>query len=226
MSNRLYNQFSYSPERQPINLMGKFTQSGTNVAAELINQGVTYTSVAKSADANDITIRLIVPAGDSALIVAVTGNAIVVTLEKATGVVLTDADGLVYAINADVDASALVTASGSGSDPLVALATTNLAGGETAQFISNAMNMSIVQASEGNYLIRLEDEFPEILSAQVSLMSSASPDLMPQLVSAATAFGTAKQVAIRMITISSQTETDMADGQSLFVHLILRNSSN
>lgn len=226
MSNRLYNQFSFSPERQPVSLMGKFTQAVSNVQATLVNQAVTYTAVSRGTAGNAVTIRLINPGTTSSLSIVTTGTAIVVTLAYATGAVTTTATSLVAAINGDVSASALVTASGSGASILAALATTPLADGVDASITDNALNMSMTQTATGTYILQLEDEFPEVLSCQVTLLAASAANLAAQVVSTATAFGGAKTITIRTLKMTDQSLTSMAANNAMFVHLILRNSSN
>lgn len=101
----------------------------SGAVADLTNQGVTYTANNRGDAGNDITITLVDPGADSALIIEVTDSDIVVTLAYATGAITTDADALVAALNADPDASVLITASGSGSSALTALTETALTGG-------------------------------------------------------------------------------------------------
>ncbi len=226
MSNRLYNQFSYSPERQPVSLMGRFTVDSLENVATLSNQGILYTAVATNSAGNAVTVQLIVPSVDGSLSIVTVGNAITVTLAVASGLVTTTADDLIAAINADTPATMLLTAAGGGSTPLIALATTHLFGGTDNSITTNAMNMSMTLTDVGIYTIQLQDEFPEVLSCQVSLMSEEIANLVPQIVSADTQFGTSKTIVIRTLSIDGQAETTMDVGQSLFVALILRNSSN
>jgi hypothetical protein len=101
----------------------------SGVASSLLNQGITYTADVRGVDGDDITIEIIDPGGTEALDISVTGTNIVISLATTADVVTTDADALVAAINLDAPASALITASGSGAVPLVALAETPLAGG-------------------------------------------------------------------------------------------------
>lgn len=101
--------------------------------AVLTNQSVTYTAVTAGTAGNSITIRLIDPGVDGALSIAVVGTAITATLAYATGAVTTTATQLVAAVNANVDAAALVLASGSGASPLTALSATPLATGANSE---------------------------------------------------------------------------------------------
>jgi hypothetical protein len=115
----------------------------SGVAASLVDQSITYTANERGVAGDDITLELIDPGTDSALIIDVTDLAIVVTLAYATGAVTTDADALVAALNLDPDASALITASGTGNTPLTALAETPLAGG-----VASEVSISVAEVTE------------------------------------------------------------------------------
>lgn len=104
--------------------------------ASLTNQGITYTANAYSSSGNAITIQLVDPVPDGPLSISVVGNAITVTLAQAAGVVTTTATQLVAALALNVQASALITATGSGATPLTALGITNLTGGSTGTIIT------------------------------------------------------------------------------------------
>lgn len=219
MSNRLYNQFSFSPERQPVSLMGKFIQSSVFSFAQLINQTLQYDAVTAGSAGNNITIRLVNPGVDGALSVAVVGTAITVTLARASGILTTTANDLVTAIQGSVPASALTNitvASGDGTNVLTALPTTHFTGGVDSIMSSNAMNMSMTNPANRTYIIQLEDEFPELLSAQVTMFGINTSHVVS---AAETAFGTSK-------TITIGTGDPLSVGNGIFVSLILRNSSN
>lgn len=90
-------------------------QTGTLAA----NNAVTFTAELIGVAGNQITVNLVDPAANSAVLsVAVAGNAITVNLATdATGVITTTAADLIAAIAGDVDAAALVTAANTtGSD--------------------------------------------------------------------------------------------------------------
>jgi hypothetical protein len=187
---------------------------------------VTYTAISRGTAGNAVTIRLIDPGADGSLSISVVGTAISVTLAYATGAVTTTASQLVTAINGDVSASALVAASGSGASPLTALVTTHLAGGVDAVITDTALRMSMTQSAIGTYVLQLEDEFPELLACNMSLQTASAANQIPQIASAATAFGTAKQIVIRIIKMTDQSLSSLAVNDSIYIHLILRNSSN
>ena len=226
MSNRLYNQFSFSPERQPISLMGLFIQASALAPATLIDQDIEYDAVVAGSAGNNITIRYIDPGVNGALSISVTGTAITATLARAGGVLTTTANDLVSAIQGNAPASALVNisiASGDGTNVLTALPTTHLAAGADRVMTTNALNMSMTQTGDGLYTIQLQDEFPAVLSAQVTLLLASGADTKAQIASADTAFGTSKTIVIRLYNTSV---ANLSAGDGMFVHLIMRNSSN
>ncbi len=99
--------------------------------AALVNQSLTYTSLAASLAANDITIALVDPGAPGASLSVVTvGDAITVNLATDGGGLITSTGNAVKAaINADPSASLLVLVSGTNASAVTALAATNLAGG-------------------------------------------------------------------------------------------------
>jgi len=88
---------------------------------------ITYTSLL-GLNGSTITVEHIDPGGTTALSVAVTGNAIVVTLGTDTGVITSTAAQVANLINRDTDAKALVVASvgGLGDGLMVDVAATSL----------------------------------------------------------------------------------------------------
>jgi hypothetical protein len=108
------------------------------VKASLVNQGITYTAVAAGVSGNAIAIKLVDPGASSSLSISTVDDSIIITLANSGSAVTTTATALVAAINADVNASLLVVASGSGASALSALATTLLAGGLNAVVASGA----------------------------------------------------------------------------------------
>ncbi len=227
MSNRLYNQFSYSPERQPVNLMGKFTITAGAAQANRTFYAGDLTLMAKmpGAAGNDITLTVVIPLIDGPASLVVTGTNIVFTSEITTGSPTSTITDIVNAITSDMDASALVTAGPGSGVTVSAIATSPLQNGTDIVVDSNAMNMSLDQSGTSEYTIQLEDEFPEVLSVQISIMKTAAENIYTQIQSADTGFGTAKAIVFRSQTADS-TPQALDDGTSLFVHLILRNSSN
>lgn len=96
--------------------------------------GVTFTAKQAGLAGNSITVEFVDPAGnDKALSVAVSGNAITVNLgTDGTGGITSTVDGIVAAINGSAEASALVSAGGTGSTPVSAVGSTSLANGTDA----------------------------------------------------------------------------------------------
>lgn len=108
-----------------IGIVGTAPNSATATAATLTlgrasdNTGITLTADTAGLAGNQISIALVDPAANSAtLAVAVSGNAITVTLATdASGVITSTAGDVITAINGDGDASALVAAANlTGSD--------------------------------------------------------------------------------------------------------------
>ena len=108
-----------------IGIVGTAPNSATATAATLTlgrasdDTGITLTADTAGLAGNQISIALVDPAANSAtLAVAVSGNAITVTLATdASGVITSTAGDVIDAINGDGDASALVTAADlTGSD--------------------------------------------------------------------------------------------------------------
>ena len=223
MSNRLYNQFGYSPERQPINLMGKFTVSVAQTKAALIASGITYTAVAFGTGGNSVTIALTAGGTAGAEVVTVIGNAISVQIEDT----VSTRTQVKTAIDASGPAIALISvAVSSGGTVATLIAATNLAGGVATSFSSNALQMSMNQTILGTYNLVMEDDFHNLLSAQVQLLSASAANLVPQIISEATNYASSKTISIRTIKMTDQALVDMVAGNALFVHLIFRNSGS
>lgn len=112
-----------------VSLTGKTFLAG--VAASLVNQGLTYTAVARGVAGNDIQIELVDPgANDATLAITVTGNLISVSLAtNSGGTITTTRTQLQTALAADGNVTALVGISGSGATAITALTATNLASG-------------------------------------------------------------------------------------------------
>lgn len=223
MAHRLFNQFSYSFERQLVKLAGAFTQDGDAVHSELIDQGITYTAVALGPSGDDITIELVDPAAnDEPLAIEVTDSAIVVTLATDSGgLITTDADALIAALELDMDVMALISVSGSGATPLTALAETPLAGGETPVFTDNLPQsfMAMEQIGDGEYELTLTDTYAALLSMSGMLQLASAADKRIELASVDTA---AKSIVIRVLTGS--TPANLLDGDVMYIELSLRNS--
>lgn len=108
-----------------IGIVGTAPNSATATAATLTlgrasdNTGITLTAATAGLAGNQISVALVDPAANSAtLAVAVSGNAITVTLATdASGVITSTVGDVITAINGDGDASALVAAANlTGSD--------------------------------------------------------------------------------------------------------------
>lgn len=230
MANRDWvSQFYLSLERQPVHLMGSFTQVGAAGAhASLVNGGLTYTAVAFGTSGNAITIALINPGVDGALSISVIGNAISVTLAYATGAVTTTYNALKTALLANSSVTALISIAGASGSLVTALAPTALAGGAVSSFSSVVApnTMSLTQTDTGLFTISLTDPYSKLLSCNIMLSAASAVDLAPQLIAVDTL--TAKTITFRLIAVGSGAPvlTNMAAGNALYIDLCLRNSSN
>ena len=113
---------------------GSGSTSATPATGSL--QGVDFTAKTAGAAGNNITIEFVATSAGQSFDISVSGNTITVTLatedDGSGGFNITSSvDDIVSAINGDTQASALVTASGSGSTPLSAGSVT-LSGGADA----------------------------------------------------------------------------------------------
>lgn len=140
MSNVKLNGGARTPFAKMTAIPGHFVRSGWSDPAVLTtaltgtNNDLTYTSVAMSLAANDITVRYVVAGASTALTVSVTGTAITVNVATSSGSAATSTAALIAAaIAASAPATALVTvanaAGNDGTGVVTALAATNLAGG-------------------------------------------------------------------------------------------------
>ncbi len=185
--------------------------------------GSTATQIKAAVDASVAASALI-----SVAITGTAGNvqAVAAATPLATGaqpLITTTAAQLITALNLDVDASALITASGAGASPLTALAATPLAGGvetEMSQIASKA-GMTLVQLAVGVYEIELDNSYAALMSPVIKLQRATAVDLTPQMVSADTQNNS---VIFRML--AGATPTNLADADVLIIGLTMRNSAN
>lgn len=101
------------------------------------------------------------------------------------------------------------------------LATVGAAGAITLDAANSKGVASITKAATGRYQITLQDKYNSLVHADVSILSSAAQDLVPQLVSEAVS--TAKTVTFR--TNAAGVEADPTSGSVLRIRLDLKNSS-
>lgn len=121
--------------------VGRAVAAGTGGSATLTtgtvgaNNAITWTAQDPGADANEVRIRLLDPAGNSqALAVDVDGDDIIVSLAtNGSGVITSTAAQVIAAVNEHDAASGMVVAANaagsSGAGVVLAVALTNLAGG-------------------------------------------------------------------------------------------------
>jgi flagellin len=115
--------------------IGGGSGTGTSaVAATGTFEGVTFTAKTAGIAGNGIEIEFADPgSNDASLSVSVTDKKITVNLAtNSSSAITSTVDDIVAAINGDAGANALVTASGSGTDPVQAAALASLTGGADA----------------------------------------------------------------------------------------------
>lgn len=220
MANYNFEQFQYSLVKKMTHIMGKavFTLRSQ---ASLVVQDITYTSVAYTTAANDITIEYVAGGTAGSEVVTVNGNAISIEIEDG----VSTATQVKAAFDAEPAAVALATAAitGTAGDAQVAAAEANLAGGRPDSFaISEAPGVSSISVSgAGHYVINLVDSYSALISADFTIAKLTAADLIPQLVSEDVA--SAKSVTLK--TLAGGTATRLVSGDVLYFHLILRNST-
>lgn len=101
------------------------------VPAQGTLEGVSFTAVTAGEAGNSIEIEFVAGSDNAPISVNVVGNKITVTLGAGTEASNNTVENIVNAINSDNDANDLVTASGTGTDP-VSTGSVTLTGGEDA----------------------------------------------------------------------------------------------
>lgn len=84
---------------------------------------------------------------------------------------------------------------------------------------------SVARESAGQYLITLEDSYPQLIGCDVMIYSGTSAAAAPLVVLEANAITASKTCTIQCRAIDNSTATDPASGEILYIHLALRNSS-
>lgn len=219
MANRLFtSQFIPNFERQPIMLVGSIEQTDLGAFAALVNNGITWTAVTMGADGNSITVALVAGGTAGAEVVTVSGSAISVSIESG----VSTRTQVLTAVQASAPASALVGISvASGGTAATALAATHLAGGDDSDFTQVGRGFEVVQTGTGLFEIVLSDSYAELLSISIMLQRSSAVDLSAQIIDADSSD---QSISFRMI--AGSTQTNMANGDKLFIQMMLRNSSN
>lgn len=220
MANRRYNQFMHSFEKQPVKLMGSFTQSDLGAASTLTTQGVTLTANEWGPDGDDISIAFTAGATAGSEVVTVVGTAISVQIEDGVSTVTQ----VRTAINASGEAAALVTATGTDSATLSAAAADNLENGDLTDFTTlAAMGItSLVQITDGTYQVTLDDKYTALLGVSITVQAGTAADLAAQLDSEDV--DGAKTIDFRIQ--AGATPTNLSNTDRLYIELTLRNSAN
>lgn len=221
MANRRYtSQFSYSFERQPVSLMGSIEQTDLGAFATLVSNGITWTAVTMGAAGNDITIAVVAGGTAGAEVVTVSGTAISVQVEST----VSTRTQVLTAVQASAAASALVSISvASGATAASLLAATHLASGDDTDFdVIGLSSCTISQIGTGLFQIDIADPYAELIASNMMLQRASAVDLDAQLKSVDVS--SAQQIIFRMK--AGATNTNMANGDILYIQLIMRNSAN
>lgn len=137
----------------------QYVDSIAAVAASLVVQDLTYTAQDAGADGNDISITYVDPMGnDQPIAVSVVGTDIEVSLATGPGGAITStAQDVLEAIEADMDASALVSVvvSGTAGDLQTAAALDNLENGADEQ--TTTAGSEVVSVDGNAILVLIED---------------------------------------------------------------------
>lgn len=200
--------------------MGSFAQSGsTGAFATLVDNGITWTAKRMGTYGNDITVAIVAGGTAGAEVVTVSGKAISVQVESG----VSTRTQVLTAVQASTEASALVGISvASGATAATLLAATPLASGVDTAFTAVCNGMTLSQIGTGIFEIAIPNSYNALLSASIMLQrASGAVDLVAQI-SAADVL-TAKIIDFRMLT--GATPTNLASGDILYIHFILRNSA-
>lgn len=137
------------------------------------NNDLVYTSVDKTDEANDITVKYTDPyASSQSLSVSVTGNDIDVSLATdGIGAITSTASDIKTIIEADQDASALVTvtntAGSDGSGVVTAMAKNNLSGGNTGLYADTLGSVApVISTVDINDVLGTPDDVQNLAAAQ------------------------------------------------------------
>jgi len=221
MANRRFSsQFSYSFERQHVNLMGQFAQSGsTGAFAAKVTQGLTITAATMGSAGNSISVAFTAGATAGAEVVSVSGLAISVQIQSTVSTITQ----VRTAMNASAACAALVgTAGTSGSAVAAASALPLLSGADTVFVqIGGQSAMTLSQIGTGIFKLSLADSYPSLIGLSILAQKASATDLMSQIQSSDVT--SAQSIVFRMI--AADTPTNLASGDILFISADLRNST-
>ncbi len=189
------------------------------VQASVTGQGITYTAVALGSLGNGITVTLTAGGTAGAEVVTVDGTDISVQIESG----VSTRTQVKTAIDASVAAAALVTVSvASGGTAATAAAAVTLIGGisSVSSFYMPGVS-EIIRTGTGVYEITMQESFPLLVNAQLTLQAASAVDLVPQVVSQDVA--STKKVVFRLNT--GATPTNPAAACRVYINLEFRNST-
>lgn len=217
MANARMQQFLYSFQKMHVMIDGSVSIV-QEVKATRVTQGLTLTAVAFGTSGNLISIAFTPGATAGAEVVSVVGNAISVQIETGVSTVTQ----VRTALQAAAPATALAVTTGTSGSAVVTASALFLTGGING-VASSSLNgvASVVQSGVGEYTITLSEKYNAFLGAHFSVLAATAVDLVPQLKSADVT--SAKTVVVRLLT--GATATDPAAALTLYVMIMLRNSS-
>ena len=221
MANRRFtSQFSYSFERQHVELMSKFSVSSVGAYASKVTQGLTLTAVAWGTSGNSITIAFTGGATAGSEVVSVVGNAISVQIESGVSSVTQ----VRTAMQAESTCTALVTTTGTSAATVATATALPLLAGAFAVFAQvgaeNAMSLS--EVLPGQFQIAMAQSSPSLIGIDIAIQKAIALDLQPQIKSSDVL--SAKLIEFRLMTTA--TPVSLLAGDALFIKLDLRNSAN
>jgi hypothetical protein len=92
--------------------------------------------------------------------------------------------------------------------------------------LTRAKNVaSIARNSAGQYTIVLDDVYNQLIGIDVMFYAGTSAAAAPMVVLESNSISTTKTFIIQCRAIDNSTATDPADGEIMYLHIALRNSS-
>lgn len=218
MQRYLRSQFIGSTLGRPVLIAG-IIDIDPPVNASLNLQQVIFTANVTGSSGNSITIAITAGATAGAEVVTVVGNAISIQIDSGVSTVTQ----VRTAVNASVAAAALITASGTSTDPVSApVAPTPLAGGYDGQtsFSMGQLVSSVTRTGIGEYTVTLADKYH---SAQfIQFQFGGGPQNIVAQVKSQSVSST-KTIVVTLL--SGATPTEISGGGILLFKAILNISS-
>lgn len=213
------NEFCYSKTPMLTAIQGSISII-QEVKAVKVTQGLTLTAVAFGSAGNSITIAFTGGATAGAEVVTVTGNAISVQIQDGVSTVTQ----VRTAMQAAAACTALVVTTGtSGAAVAVASALPLLTGADGVVSYNIKGVSACTQTAVGTFTLTLAETYYGLKYARFTVLKATAQDLIPELASQAVATSTDKTIVVRLLT--GATATDPTGAMTLYVNLLLTNSS-